>query len=136
MSAARDGVWVTMTQLRVTAFLLDREAPHLFAGPDFRWVPTPRGPRDQSVETEVSLSINGGFVVARRLARGHDYRLSERGRADARDFWWTSDAAVQSYVATLLIWVRGSPLIEEVIQPYPSGEHRGGAQAAWRASVF
>lgn len=109
-----------MTHLRVTAFLPDREAADLFAGPHFCWEPTPRGPRDQTVETEVSLLADAGFVISRRLGRGKIYRLSERGRAAAREFWWTSDAAVRSYVASLLIWVRGAALIEEDIQPrYP-----------------
>jgi hypothetical protein len=109
-----------MTQLRVTAFLLDREATDLFAGPHFRWEPTPRGPRDQTVETEVSALAEESFAISRRLGRGKIYRLSDRGRVAARDFWWTSDAAVRSYVAALLIWVRGAALIEEDIQPrYP-----------------
>lgn len=109
-----------MTHLRVTAFLLDREAADLFAGPHFRWEPTPRGPRDQTAETEVSFLEQKGYVMSRRLGRGRLYRLSERGRAVARDFWWIRDAAVRSYVATLLIWVRGAALIEEDIQPrYP-----------------
>jgi DNA-binding PadR family transcriptional regulator len=72
------------------------------------------------VETDVSFLEQKGFVISRRLGRGKIFRLSDRGRAAARDFWWSSDAAVRSYVAALLIWVRGAALIEEDIQPkYP-----------------
>jgi hypothetical protein len=81
MAVAHDDTRHTKAQITTILFLLDREAPKMFGGPHFDFMPTAFGPQDSSID-EVFVSLaKRSLVVIRKLRKSRLYRLSDDGAA-------------------------------------------------------
>lgn len=112
-------------QLQKAAFLIQRNAPHLFdAGAGFNFIPYDYGPFDKAVYDEASrLSLAD---LARIEATPHggyrQYSASEEGQAIANNILAALPANDAEYVQKVSDWVRSlsfTRLVKSIYEAYP-----------------
>lgn len=119
MAAGGRNACLTAAQARILLFVLDTEAPHLFSGPHFHWVPSRFGPSDPAVHQMIEELADRTEVKIRKLKRSLLYRLSGSGEVVAKRHLSKLDPVSSQYLKNAVTWVKSMDertLIEDEMQ--------------------
>jgi hypothetical protein len=122
--ASANGAALSPAQLQKAAFLVTRNAPALFDGPSFNFVPYDYGPFDKAVYDEAAMlaALGEASIVPSQWGRWNTYAATERGIEEGRAALARAPANLKTYVEDVTNWVRQqsfSSLVKSIYEQYP-----------------
>ena len=118
-----EGRTFSPVQLQKAAFLVARNAPHIFdADSVFSFEPYDYGPFDRDVYSEATALEMQGLATVSRTARYSEYAASDAGVAAARQKLVELPEATRKYIEEVVAWVRTvgfATLVKSIYAQYP-----------------
>ena len=121
---AADGLPFSPVQLQKAVFLIDRNLQEVFDDDSrFKFVPYDYGPFDREVYVEaVTLEMAQLASTAKGSSGYSEYRVTDKGLARAKELFHTFDDNQQTYINSVVTWVRQlgfAKLVKSIYEAYP-----------------